>query len=323
MDESEFEDDEPEEGAVAARFRGHLHFLFHPPPVRTKWPVRLDPVSLLRQFHFQWASNPIAARLWKKLRVPAFLLGVLFGGSKLLLEAFGVSFIAPDIATGWTRIASWAVLLLLIALKAGVLIAFPVYYARWAYHRTFLNDINLRSAPFDFLERLYGILAPGVAAFVVFFVVQYILSTAALPFSYMRYQSLFPRIGGIHVVVEFLINAALFFIIYISLFVSLCMRRLNQTTEIGRKCGLGFWYLATPLLYFAGTTIAYLIARYFLAYGPFHMSSPKYAIMIVRTLVAGLYAGAFWWQMHKLWEEDQEMARSVLFLAGEDRKSVV
>lgn len=213
----------------------------------------------------QWETNPLCRRLWRLIRPYALafaLIQVITTGSGLLIGlisqggAFGSVPGAAAIGLGVLTSAFSMVILVLEILA-------PLVYAKWAYHKTFLNDDMLRLANLSFRDRLMGILVPAVVAIgmvwlVVFVVglIQAILvfrgfsgSSAAIPFK---------TSPGSMALLTFVsvLNHVVFAIGYSLVFASVVVRRLIQAPWGGGATGRGAGYVAIPYLIGAGVAFA-------------------------------------------------------------------
>ena len=112
-----------------------------------------------------WSANPLCWRVKKALRRPAMFFCAFHGLSGLLPMLTGVlmAFLGPGafpfrfLAYGWGLVA------------LGVTVVLPVFYARWAFRRFFLEDEQLRLSamlPEDFLA---GLLLPAARVHVLGF----------------------------------------------------------------------------------------------------------------------------------------------------------
>ncbi len=145
-------------------------------PARYEGDLRLW--TLVREVARSFGENPIAIRLWSKMRRTVIVLMAVKAIASLLYSLPTLlprSFATTQVST----FASWISTVLDLGVLLILAIA-PFKYAAWSFKNSWTNDEALRLADQAPRERIIGMLTPFIAAFVFAHLPSLILAPVSL-----------------------------------------------------------------------------------------------------------------------------------------------
>ncbi|MCB2156531.1 hypothetical protein KQI84_16770 [bacterium] len=192
-------------------------------------------ISLLVE---NWKENPICRYLWRRVRPYALALALFstaFYASNAMVQ---LSQLGGSTTSTAVLATLMGIMYLLMLANVVVVVAAPIVYTLWAFKKTYLQDEPLRAAPLSSMDRLFGILVPGILGVIVF----YIPSVFIAPIMTIQgFEVMTSTLGGeslplwatIFCVACAMLTRGVMAFLYITLFTTIVVRTLSLDKQTG------------------------------------------------------------------------------------------
>ncbi len=295
--------------------------------------------GLAAEVRHQWRENPLARRVWKRIRIWVLvfaLVQALQQGIAILSQVIGATWGQGGLSVSTVAIVGSSCFFGL--LQFAVWIMAPVWYAKWVLRKYWHDDPNMGTAPFSRRDLFMGMAVPALLGIVVFYLPSLLAvpATMVLTFSDPQMAAMMGG-GGMMTSVSLSVSGFSQTVVsvwtYAILFPTVMLRVMLLDSVTGQVNGRTWWWVVRAFAANLGLTIVWSMVRYL----------PMMAIIMGSTFAMSMGGGGASWtgggtwafigvfsvlldvlgallfvRVFKVfWKRDIPLARDVLFRAGE------